>query len=247
MVLLANMDTVPTTTQPPATQLLKPSARMRVRQRLAHRLPWAVFILDSKKPVGDRLGTAAFNTVYGGKDAFTGPTLAGCTLDSTTLEIQFNVTLLRKDTLKLNKIPPLIGNTGGSQLYVQTNASLFCMEPMAVPDKKGETYCPKWAGGSGDVFPPGVHLDSGWITLNFTLASSTSIKVDLAPLKGIVPTAVRYAWGVVNCCDSSDPNLYVTHGCIATCPIMSSSGLPANPFQAKIVKGKCECVLPQVC
>ena len=32
----------------------------------------------SKKPVGDRLGRAMVNTVYGGTAAFTGPTLAGC-------------------------------------------------------------------------------------------------------------------------------------------------------------------------
>ena len=34
----------------------------------------------SKKPLGDRLGTAAYNTVYGGMKAYTGPTLASCTL-----------------------------------------------------------------------------------------------------------------------------------------------------------------------
>ena len=68
-----------------------------------------------------------------------------------------------------------------------------------------------------------------------------------------VPTAVRYAWGFTNCCDLSDPTLGVTHGCVANCPIMASSTddrahpLPANPFIAKIVGGKCECVAPQVC
>jgi hypothetical protein len=68
----------------------------------------------SKKPVGERLATAAFNTVYGGKAAFTGPTLVGCALSSTagttttvssssasTLTIQFDTTLLRGDTVVL--------------------------------------------------------------------------------------------------------------------------------------------------
>ena len=32
----------------------------------------------SKKPVGDRLGTACYRTVYGGQGAYTGPTLSGC-------------------------------------------------------------------------------------------------------------------------------------------------------------------------
>ena len=62
-----------------------------------------------------------------------------------------------------------------------------------------------------------------------------------------MPTAVRYAWGLISCCDRSDPTLWVTHGCVANCPIMSSSGQPANPFHAKIVGGKCSCVPPMVC
>ena len=45
-----------------------------------------------------------------------------------------------------------------------------------------------------------------------------------------------------------DPDTYVTKPCgPASCPIMSSSSLPANPFLAKIVDGKCECIAPQVC
>jgi hypothetical protein len=67
-------------------------------------------------------------------------------------------------------------------------------------------------------------------------------------LNGTAPTAIRYAWSIVNCCDMNDPELYVTKPCgPASCPIMSSSDLPANPFLAKIVDGKCECIAPQVC
>lgn len=62
----------------------------------------------SKKPVGDRLGTAAYNTVYGGKNAFTGPTLSGCSASGSTLTINFNTTLLRGDKLRLNPIFPLV-------------------------------------------------------------------------------------------------------------------------------------------
>ena len=60
-----------------------------------------------------------------------------------------------------------------------------------------------------------------------------SIVVDLAPLNGSAPTAVQYAWGVADCCDHSDADLYIKHGC-GLCPIMSSSNLPANPFKAKV-------------
>ena len=126
---------------------------------------------------------------------------------------------------------------GGSTLYVQTNASLFCMEP-AVAHHNATTlapmpelgyFCPEWAGGKGpsvvmnttgsgwphDYRGTHIGLDSGWIMLDFVKLSDTSIKVDLAPLKGAAPTAVRYAWGTYDCCDLSDPLLWVTHGCIA--------------------------------
>jgi len=213
----------------------------------------------SKKPVGDRLARAMFNTVYGGSGAFTGPTISSCSVSGASLTISFNTTLLRGDTLALQSL------AGGSQLYVQTNASLFCMEPMCVinatsgncafwdptnPRKGSAYYCPTWAGGDGSTVYPGGVLDSGWQGMfNFTASGTSSILVDLAPLNGVPPTAFRYAWGAVgNCCDNSDPNLYVKYGCIAQCPIMSSSGLPANPFAAKITpSGTCECVAPQVC
>ena len=214
----------------------------------------------SKKPVGDRLGRAMLNTVYGGTGAFTGPTLSGCSSDSAQLTVQFNASLLRGDTLALQSLQ----RAGGSQLFVQTNSSLFCMEPQCVvnatsgacehvspsnPRSPIAMYCPTWAGGDGVTVLPAGTFDSGWVQLNFTAAASgTSIAVDLTPLNGVAPTAVRYAWGVVDCCDHTDKNLYVQYGCIAQCPIMSSSGLPANPFQAKIVAGgTCECVAPQVC
>jgi hypothetical protein len=201
------------------------------------------------------------NTVYGGGGAFTGPTLSGCAATAGALTINFNVSLLRGDTLALQPL----ARAGGSQLYVQTNATLFCLEPQCVinattkacasfdpaaPKLGPAMYCPAWAGGDGGatVFRTG-ELDSGWVPLNFTAAASgaAAIVVDLAPLAGAPPTAVRYAWGVTDCCDHTDPSLYVSHGCIAQCPLMSSSGLPANPFQARIVGGACACVAPQVC
>lgn len=90
-------------------------------------------------------------------------------------------------------------------------------------------------------------LFQGWTQLNMTLSSSNTISVDLTPLAGLTPTAIRYAWGVVDCCNHYDPDVYVTKPCGSECPIMSSSGLPANPFQARITAGVCACVAPQVC
>ena len=213
----------------------------------------------SKKHVGDRLGVAAFNTVYGGTGAFTGPTLEGCTVveDEGWLEIRFNSTLLRGGSLVLRDFPPRLELpklskdqptmfAGGSQLYVQTEASHFCMEPLPCPGSPKKQCCAEWAGGSGDAVNI-TSFDDKWIMLNFSIASKSSIRVDLSPLNGAAPTAVRYAWGVIDCCDISDKTLYVDHGCIANCPLMGSSDLPANPFQAKIVAGECYCVAPQVC
>ncbi len=212
----------------------------------------------SKAHVGNRLGRAAFNSVYGGSGSVTGPTLASCAVAGTQLTIEFNRTLLRGDSLALQSI----ASAGGSQLWVQTNASLFCMEPQCVvnattgacetidpskPRSPIAEFCAPYSGGDGTTVQPRGVFDSGWTQLNFTAASSASIVVDLTPLAGRAPTAVRYAWGILNCCDLSDPTLYVSHGCIAGCPIMASSGLPANPFQARIVDGVCSCVAPQVC
>lgn len=216
-----------------------------------------------KKPVGDRLGIAAFNTVYNGTGAFTGPTLSGCSYSNNALTIEFNTSLLRGDSITVGKIPPpsttalMRANVGrgemsssGSQLYVQINASLFCIEKRPALNSTGGSlgydYCPTWAGGDGSKGDPTIPLDTQWIMLNYTKATDNSISVDLSPLNGSVPTAVQYAWGVADCCDHTDPNLYITHGC-GLCPLMSSSNLPANPFKAKIVDGKCQCVAPQIC
>jgi hypothetical protein len=81
--------------------------------------------------------------------AYTGPTLSGCAHTADTLTIEFNTSLLRGDTVKVGKFPtpnpgeraPSVGElsasvgtgkgemaSAGTQLYVQTDASLFCIE-----------------------------------------------------------------------------------------------------------------------
>lgn len=203
--------------------------------------------------MGDRLGTAAYNLVYGGKGAVTGPTLSGCSLVGGKLTVSFNTSLLAGDKVVLQKYgkgtSSKYGMVGGSYLDVQTNADNFCLEPGH--DLTGAVVCHTWAGGTGKpINTTSTTLDGGWTTgLDFVLsADGASITVDLSPLNGTAPTAVRYAWSIVNCCDMNDPELYVSKPCgPASCPIMSTSNLPANPFLAKIVNGNCECVAPQVC
>ena len=159
---------------------------------------------------------------------------------------------------------------GGSQLWVQTRASSFCAEVVSVnaTNTSAPVYCPTWAGGQGESVtqpaPAGrfptfggsgattandpADFNMGWINLPIAAGpTASSISVDLSPLKGAQPTAVRYAWGIINCCDITDPDTFTSKPCIANCPIMGSSGLPANPFIARIKDAKCECIAPQVC
>ena len=219
----------------------------------------------SKKPVGERLARGAFNSAYGGKGAVTGPTIASCTLAGATLSVAFDTGLLKGDSVVLQPIYPVSPAAkperywafGGSLMWAQTNASLFCSEPQCVMNatsgrcavtKPLQELCPTWAGGDGVTTLPAGSYNSAWTMLKYQLsASGTGVDVDLSPLNGTAPTALKYAFDMLWCCNATDPTLYVTHGCIEECPIMSSSRLPANPFIAKVVGNACECLAPQVC
>ena len=58
---------------------------------------------------------------------------------------------------------------------------------------------------------------------------------------------IRYGWqGGGSCCAEQAPGNYFCEP--ASCPLMlATAKLPANPFMAKIVGGKCKCMPPQVC
>ena len=61
---------------------------------------------------------------------------------------------------------------------------------------------------------------------------------------------VRYGWplGDFTCCPHQDEVEGLSPCYPAACPIKArDSGLPANPFYANIVNGKCECMAPQTC
>ena len=102
----------------------------------------------------------------------------------------------------------------------------------------------------------------GWVAVMPAAGpGDNEVTLDLTPLGGLAPRAVRYAtgaggWGstVPNfsgcgrlCCgptldcrnEPCPPN---------SCPIKAGKGeLPAVPFVAAIVNNKCQCVAPQVC
>ena len=77
-------------------------------------------------------------------------------------------------------------------------------------------------------------------------ATANSITVDLARVNGNAIYGIRYAMEDATCCQHYAP----TSGpCpVESCPIMGrTTRLPANPFMAHIVDGKCVCIPPQVC
>ena len=271
----------------------------------------------TKLPVGDRLAVAAFNSVYGGSEAMTGPTLSSCAVNTNvaTLTVQFNAKLLRGDTVVLNpynsslnnevapppplpaqfqqcyntiksvcrghlhnytdcrsckddpsawaKLQPACGSRPinnfhescksffpqklplrGSLVEVlvgqggANGSAAFCIEPMA------DGTCPVWAGRSDAGYDP----DAGkWVTVDIVSAGASGMTVDLSMLNGTAPAAVRYSWGIFDCCNTGDSKLYVSKPCNETCPITSTSMLPANPFMARIDSGACSCVAPQQC
>lgn len=119
-----------------------------------------------KKPVGQRLAAAALSAVYGWPGPVTGPTLAGCSLGPGTLTLAFNASLL-----------------AGAPLLVQPY-------DLAFPNRSGLSVL---VNASADDAGSGV-----WVALNLAAPGSAgpaSVDVDLSPLRGTVPQAVKYAWG----------------------------------------------------
>lgn len=87
-------------------------------------------------------------------------------------------------------------------------------------------------------------------------ADKSAVTVDLSKLKGLKPLAVRLAWVLFDAPDQSAdtccPGHIAQNGlgvCIpGNCPLYSAvSELPANPFYATILDGKCKCLSPQTC
>ena len=87
-----------------------------------------------------------------------------------------------------------------------------------------------------------------WILVDVKSKSASEVTLDLSKLPaGAKPIALRYAWDNEHdsCCAALGPTTWCEP---AACPIWDKkSGLPGNPFMAKIVGGKCACVAPQQC
>ena len=94
-----------------------------------------------KKPIGVRLAQAAYAQVYGGSNAVTGPTIAGCTLNKATrrLVIGFNKTLPHRAAHLAEEAPP--------SFQVLTEPEAWCLQPMQRcpsqrDEQKEDVSCP---------------------------------------------------------------------------------------------------------
>ena len=204
-----------------------------------------------KRPVGKRLGQQGAVAAYGKPGHITGPTLSGCAVEDNKITLRFNKTLLagRGAAADAIKIQPyydgsaVVGgkayNEVGSKMQVLLNASLFCMQ---LGGRGGQ---PCRDDGTGVGFNTSFDDNTVWKTVNIVSgANPNEVVVDLARTNGTA-FAIRYGW-TGDCCSENPPS---SEPCSpASCPIVgTTSALPANPFIAKIVNGKCQCVVPQKC
>eukprot|EP00937_MAST-01D_sp_MAST-1D-sp2_P003168 g3168.t1 len=210
-----------------------------------------------KRQVGERLSQAAWRVAYGHVDtASNGPVLAGCAVEAAPgggqqLRMKFNSTLQGGDGLA-------VAEYNRTEKASVTWVLLSTAEGGAggIPQDAGRNWLyenrqPWW----GD--------NDRWVNVDIALDSVDGAVVATLPAGNATVLAVRY--GHVSpkghpqcghykiCC--GDRN-FVTDPCAPeSCPISSvpasattaNRPLPALPFHARIVGGKCKCLAPQVC
>ena len=233
--------------------------------------------MSPTEPVGERLAQAAMGVVYHGKEAYAGPTISGCSVAADTITITYNSSLLRGGAVGVKPYDGKSAFSAFRVLvdpHYWCSKTTFTV-PMLGHQK--EWFCddpeaPNWgtcgtdvqcgagpaaASVSGFAASPAVVAAAGnaeaapaevWMLVDVKSKSGTEVTLDLSKLpKGSKPIAVRYAWD--NDKDSCCAALSSTTWCEpAACPIWDTkSGLPGNPFMAKIEGGKCACVAPQKC
>eukprot|EP00937_MAST-01D_sp_MAST-1D-sp2_P001167 g1167.t1 len=207
-----------------------------------------------KRPVGQRLGGAAAVAAYGKQGHASGPTLAGCTAAGGKVTLRFKSGGgggsgggAAADGVRVQPYydgTAVVGGKAydalGSKMAVLLNASMFCMQEGG----RGAPACRD--DGTGRAFDAaGYDASRLWRTVDVAPgAAANEVVLDLARTNGTA-FAVRYAW-TGDCCSENPPT---SEPCpVASCPLMGTgSGLPVNPFVAKIEGGKCKCVAPTAC
>lgn len=181
-----------------------------------------------KKPVGMRLAQTGAVIAYGKSGPHTGPTLSGCRMTGGKITLSFNSSLLGSDRVIVQDYS---SKRQDSKVHVLTNSSLFCLQ---TGDRGNE--CIDDGTGHDSGSGPFDDTTKTWVSVDIEQSTANTVTVDLAKTSGVA-FAIRYAWEG-GCCDGR-PN--TPDPCpVASCPLMAKgSGLPANPFMAKIVDGKC--------
>ena len=190
-----------------------------------------------KGPAGARAALQYYNLADGGAGPVTGPTLAGCSADAAagTLAVRFNASLLRGDAVAVAPFDTDPSGWGTNE----ANTFMVCMLPA------GRT-------------PPNCSVDSSLWSPAAAVADGSGAGATLtltpAQLAAGTLTALRYGWPVDGnspgdtCCPSKNVTSSLQACTPAACPVKAvPSLLPANPFYALIVGGKCQCMAPQTC
>ena len=157
------------------------------------------------------------------------------------LEIRYEIPLPNKTNVSV-WIPTSV--TSSSTKKLNTNC-VKCMSP-GVPKGCGCVNYTRTAGWASALthttLPPNLQA----MLAAVSPAQCTAGKDGAACTLGDFITGIRYAWSASPCCPTVDRNSYPCPP--NSCPIRGwNSTLPANPFYADIVGGKCKCAPPTVC
>jgi len=216
----------------------------------------------SKDTMARRLAEQAYATIYADPtDAsalVSGPVISGCSVSGSTLTLNFDSALLKGHPVTVSKpqhAAPLSLLLENTATYVLVNASLDSEFLEQNHHTAGNSYGGAYSNGDEAYV-------KGWVAVMPSQGpGSNQVTLDLSPLGGLTPTAVRYAvgaggWGSTTehfsgcgrlCCGPTldcrsapcPPN---------SCPIKAGPGdLPAVPFLAAIENSKCKCIPPQKC
>ena len=199
--------------------------------------------------LGRQLARAAQALSYGGGAALqlSGPALAGCTVSGATLTLRFNATLLAGAAVTWS---------ANASRNLENTALYALAAPAALPADYGAGH----HGSPGSYKGPYANGNEwgveGWVALDAVSGpGAAELSVDLTPLGGAAPTAIRYAsgaggWGSGSsnrmCCGPSI-NVAVEPCAPNSCPLQAG-GLPGVPFTAAIdATGHCTCAPPMSC
>ena len=227
----------------------------------------------TKRVPSVRLAQQAWASIYAPASALltTGPVISGCTVRGASLVISFNATLLKNEKVVISRPNGSLPMSAASE-----NTGFFALAgnnvlpPNIDQNIRFSTDVWDYKGPFSDGNEYGV---TGWVPLMPSATGNDNlVSLDLTPLGGETITAIRYAVGGSECWsgggDPSPPNGGVCarlctgpfqdcalQPCLTeSCPVKSSNSagngalqLPATPFVASVVGGKCKCLPPQKC